>query len=693
MMIKNEWIKLFRNRVFLACFAAVFLFYGFYLYWMSVLYRPSFAILTKAPPSYYNALVEELSAFSDEDKLEILTERCAQMTEMVFDGAGGSAIFLHTEIAHEELLDEIDRVVHYQDILSTVIRNTQNQERRLDRGNYGAMERRYLESRLAKTEEVYQRLSDIKPIFSPSRGLQALINNPVTDLCFLFLILLATFQILTVERHNEQIILSKSTVRGRSVHGTVKALTLGLLCILVTVLLTAEGLLVTGCIFPPTPFANPVQSVYPYCALRINIGEYVCLYTMLKILFYFFCMAMIYFVCCLFRRVITIFLVIFAGGGLMVSVYLGISENSYLAPVRMVSPIGLGQAGELLERYQCVNVLGFAVNKVLFTVVLLCVGTLLFLAAAVKVYAVSGEKHILTDRRSVYDKKKRWGVSLTAHECYKAFISQKLLLLLAAVAVFSYFYRKDTNTYSMDSDLVDHYYYVASYFVEGEYTEEILEDIRRLKADIAEKLSRPDAWEREGERMVYEAMAEAYSQMESYAEYLSTRENSYYINNPAYIELTGGNQGANRANIITSMLMYAFAVVCFVLTMSIDYQRGENRLIHSTVKGRWHYGKAKVLIGMVISLILLILFWIPSFGTFGTDYIFAPAYSLQHLSWVWGGISIFTYLCLGYVARYLSLLAVMAVSYLMEIKVKSSIVAIICVCAVVEIPLAIMLMV
>ena len=100
---------------------------------------------------------------------------------------------------------------------------------------------------------------------------------------------------------------------------------------------------------------------------------------------------------------------------------------------------------------------------------------------------------------------------------------------------------------------------------------------------------------------------------------------------------------------------------------------------------------------MLVSLILLVLFWAPTLyrqlRTDGVEYIFAPTYSLQHLSWVWGGISIFGYLCLLYAARYVSLFGVMVFSYLVERKVKSSIVAIVCVCAVVEIPLAVMLLV
>ncbi|MBD5467908.1 MAG: hypothetical protein HDR21_07135 [Lachnospiraceae bacterium] len=690
-MIKNEWIKLFRNRVFLVCFAAMFVFYGFYLYWTLVLYHPP-GLVERAPASDYNELAEELSSLTDEEKLALLTERRGQMEEMG-SSMVGSFQFGMTELVYEEVWNEVYRAVHYQDICAAIISNAKKQESRLDRGNYGTLERRYLESWLGKTQAVYQRLTDIMPASCSARGIQTLVDNPVTDFCCLFMVLLAVFQILTVERQKEQIILSKTTVRGKRAHGIVKALVPGLLCILVTLLLLLEGILVVGSIYPfPSP-KIPIQSIYSYCTLRINIGEFLCLYALLKILFYFLCTAMLYFVCCLLRKVIPIFLVILAGGGLLLSVYMGIPETSYLAPLRAVSPVALGQAGKLLERYQCVNIFGFAVNKLSFAVVMLCAWTLLFLTAAVKVYTVSEEKDILADRRSVFGKKRRWSVSLTAHECYKAFITQKLILLLSAAAVVSGIYLK-TTIVNDGSTLADHFYYVYSYYLTGEYTDEIWESIRLNQEEVIANASRPDV--QEGERVAYEAMLEALSRVSEYAAYLSEQENSYYINNPGYIALTGGDEGVKQKNVMTSMLMYAFAIVCFVLTMSVDYQCGENRLIHSTRKGRRHYVKAKVLIGMLISLVLLVLFWEPTLRQQlrmeGVDYIFAPAYSLMHLDWVWGGISIAAYIGLGYAARYLSLLVLMAFSYLVERKVKDSIVAIVCVCAVVEIPLAIMLL-
>ena len=691
-MVKNEWIKLFRNRVFLVFFAAMFIFYAFYLYWSLIFYTKPGQI-EQAPASYYNELAGELVSLTDEEKLTLLTERIGQMEELS-EAMSGSAKFGMVLLAYEEVLDEVNRAVHYQEIRSNIISNAEKQMRRLDRGNYGALEQRYLESRLEKTQEVYARLSDVTPASCHVRGIRALVDNPMADFCCLFILLLAVFQLLTVERQNELIILSKSTVRGKRTHGFVKAAVLSGLCILVTVLLLLEGIFVIGRIYPFPPLRIPIQSVYSYCTLRINVLEYLCLYTMLKILFYLMCTALFYFVCCLLRKVIPIFLVILTGGGILLFLYLEISENSYLAPLRAASPVALGQAGELLERYQCVNMFGIAVNRILFAVVLLSTLTLLLLMASVKIYAISGEKNILADRRSIYDKKKRWSVSLIVQECYKVFISQRLILVLAAAVVVSCVYLPTTGASDV-STLVDHLFYAYSTRVAGEYTEKVSEYIRQHQEEIGANAAFPDMQEKD--RMFYDAMQETFSQMWEYAVYLSEHENSYYINNPGYIALTGGNEDANRKNIMTSMLMYAFAAVCFVLTLSVDYQGGENRLIHSTEKGRWHYVRAKAFVGMLVSLILLMLFFVPQMISelrfFGADYIFAPAYSMQHLSWVWGGISIFTYLCLVYAARYVSLLVLMVFAYLVERKVKSSIVAIVCVCAVVEIPLAVMLLV
>ncbi|MDE6421213.1 MAG: hypothetical protein K2K87_11930, partial [Lachnospiraceae bacterium] len=180
-MVKNEWIKLFRNRVFPVCFAAVFVFYGFYLYWSLALYHPP-GLVERAPASDYNELVEELSSLTDEEKLALLTERRRRMEEME-SSMVGSYQFGMTELVYEEVWDEVNRAVHYQDILAAIIRNAKKQESRLDRGNYGILERRYLESRLGKTQEVYQRLTDIRPASCSARWLQTLVDNPVTHFC------------------------------------------------------------------------------------------------------------------------------------------------------------------------------------------------------------------------------------------------------------------------------------------------------------------------------------------------------------------------------------------------------------------------------------------------------------------------------------------------------------------------------
>ncbi len=255
-MFKNEWIKLFRNRVFLIFFAALFVFYGFYLYWFLVLYVKS-GVVEQASVSVYQEIIKELDGLSltDEEKLEFLTERQGQLeeltdmidsaqsgqgqleelTDMIDSAQSGqgqleelagmldSAQLDERKRAYAEVWSEVNQAVHYQEIRSGIIGNADKQLRRLDRGNNGNLERRYLASSLEKTREVYGRLSEVVPVSGHARGLEALVDNPVADFCCLFIILLAVVELVTVERQKEQTILSKSTVRGRRVHGLVKA--------------------------------------------------------------------------------------------------------------------------------------------------------------------------------------------------------------------------------------------------------------------------------------------------------------------------------------------------------------------------------------------------------------------------------------------------------------------------------------
>lgn len=699
-MVKNECIKLFGNRTLLLFMVLMLVVNGLYYKW-SLDVR---ADTQKPAVSAYNQLAKELMGLTAEEALQLVSDSVSQISEMQEQQGANLRemevpLFLNFDkdvyllgMLYEEMERELTRVTDYRGQISAVIQNTDIQLRRLKNGDYGALERRFMESRIEKTRERYERLMDVKPVFYPSRGIRALVDNPVTDCCCLFILLFAVFLILTAERQNELIILSKTTSRGRGVHGTAKAAALAVFCTVVTVLLMMESILVIGSIYPFASLRHPIQSVFPYCVLRINILEYLCIYAAVKMFFYLMCTAVFYFVCCLFRKVIPVFLTLTGIIGLLICLYMSIPETSWLAPLRTMNPIAFGQAGSLLERYQCANVFGMAVSKSLLYPCLCASLALVFFAAGIKVFAVSYEKKEVSNIRFYWNRKKLWHVGLTRHECYKAFIAQKVLLVLVFAGLFSCSF--DTYLGVDGFSLSELFYYHYSEEVKGPYTENIDEWIRRNQEIVSARMAQPGS--DEAQRLIDQAQLEALMRMSEYTQYLSGHDNSYYIFNPGYTALTGGDAEVNRQSLMISMILYAFAAVCFVLTMSIDYQRGEDRLIRSTVKGRMTYIRSKVLVGMLTAAVLCGIFWLPQMTVtlhlWGTEFIFAPAYSLQHLDGIWGGISIFTYLCLQYLKKYLMLLGIMLLSYLTACKVKSSVAAIVWVCAIVEMPLVVMLL-
>ncbi len=699
-MVKNEWIKLCGNRTLLLFMILMLLFNGLYYKWSLDVHAD---IQNQEPSaSAYRQFTGELLTLSasDEEKLRFVSDSLTEMSEIMERQLRSEMGMIHNNDAESHLLsalyqeieDELSRVTGYRDQIDTILQNVDVQMRRLEFGNYGALERHFLESRLTKTREIYGGLADVEPVFYPSRGIRALVDDPVTDCCCLFILLFAVFQLLTAERQNELIILSKTTRRGRGAHGTAKAAALSILCVTVTVVMITESVLVIGSIYPFASLMHPAQSVFTYCALRISLLGYLCIYTLIKMLFYLMCTAVFYVICCLFRKVVFVFFMLAGTVGLTVFLYLSISEVSWLAPLKTMNPIAFGQAGALLERFQCANVFGLAVNKLVLYPCLCAALALAFFAAGIRAFAQAYEKHAVSDRFSFLEKKKKGHVGILRHECYKALVAQRILIVLAVAGIFAYALNTPFGEKRMS--LSELFYNQYSEEVKGAYTDKTDEFIRQNQEIVTAWMREPGV--EEWQQITYRAMSEALTQMSQYTQYLAAHENSYYIYNEGFTAVTGGNEGVNRQNIMVSMVLYAFAAVCFVLTMSIDDQHGENRLIHSTVKGRNAYIRSKVLVGMLIAAVLFGMFWLPPLkGTlriWGTEFMFAPAYSLQHLNGVWGGISIFAYICLWYLGKYMMLLIIMIVSYLIEHRVKSSVAAIVWVCAIVEIPLVVMLL-
>ncbi len=675
-MIKNEFIKLVTNKVFGIFLVLMLLGNAAYLYWSMVLHTN----IQTAAPEEYNRLAEELSVLDDKEKQQLISQRLEHLTDRM-EEEWTSIAFIAEINLYKELSEDLEEVISYQETTAAILSNADRQMER-------AQEDSYTYRLCRKTKQAYSKLLAVSPAFYPKRGLEYLLGNRVMDCCVLFFLLIAVCMITMAERQKQLSILARTTVYGQKRHNYVKAAVLGLVCVFAALLFSLESFFIIHWIYPFQSLSVPVQSVYAYCPLKVSIFTFLVICLLLKIMFYLSCVSIFSLIGYLCRRTVAAFMIILSLLGAFAVLYVSIPSTSYLAFINRLNPIRFSMVAELLSRYQCVNIFGYALNLTAFYVLLWIVLIILFTYFGAKVFHRQEEKETVSEINFHCRRSFPYHACSFLHECYKVFVAQKVLLLLGLAAVAAYFIYVPVN--DQVASFVELMYNHYSEGIEGKYTD----DIRSYISANIETLDQNAAESGAKEKDRYGTAKEALQEMDSYAQYLSGLENSYFINNKGFLILTGENYQANRRHIVSCMIMFAFAAVCFIQALSIDYQNGEIRIVQSTYGGRKRYRKEKLLTGCLVILALLLIFWLPELlnivQAFGTEHIFAPAYSLQHLSGLWKGISVFHVICFSYIAILCMLAVIMVICYFVEKKIKNGMLSIIFMCAVIELPMIVL---
>lgn len=679
-MLKNEWMKLVTNKIFIFFFVLMLTANGVYLVW--ILGNPT-TLGWFTPADDYNAYAAGLSAYPDAEKYEITQRRIEENEEKLFAGEVSFELFDENSL-YREFLDELKGTVKYSAMVSALVKNADSYKEDCKPGTYSYRE-------YAKIGETYRNLIDVPVSYYPKRGPELLFHNPVFDCCNLFLLLVSVLLLTTAERQKGLSILGKSTKNGRLLHCVVKGAVTAGTSLVFLLLLFVENYLMIDSVYPFAPMSAAVQSLYPYCPYRVSIFGFTVLYLLLKYCFYLLCMAFFYLLCFGFRKTGIIFGALLAVAGLGAFLHTAVSDTSYLSFVNAVNPVRFSMTENFLSRLRLVNFFGMAADRTLLYVICWLLFALLFFLAGTFLYAEQEEKESVGRKVSLsVFFKYRGGVHAFSHECYKAFITQKLLLVLLLSAGLSWFlFVPETGKYYSVSDALYHKY---SEQVEGKYDGKALA-YSREKLDGIRDFIREDPSKKED----YQNVQRAYEQMERYAVYLSDKEGSYYVNNDGLVTLSGGNPVANRRYLVSLMVMFAVAAYCFVQLFEIDYEKGEVRLLKATPLGQKKYLLYKSIIGALTVLALMLLFLLPeliSVGkVYGFRYLNVPAYSLTHLVRFGKNISVLGVISLKYFATALAMFFIYGLAYLVEKKAKNGMVSVIILCAVVEIPLLVMLVV
>ena len=694
-MLKNEIIKILGNKSFLIFLLIAMLINGGLIYWQQIQTDEYSSITYKE----YRQLGADIARLSDNEKqiyisqqieqlqligrfeaylslpdmyADFLTEEEIESIEDVY--ASGEYLRytgnIYDEIClYEEVLTEVQETLSYEKVLENIKKNSKRILKRLEEGTFEY-------ERAEKTIETYGSLDGVELHHQTSRGVNLFFDNVTTDLIVMICILFGTIIVITYEREKNLIILSKTTKNGRAYHATIKALALMVIGVVVTLLLYGETLLLAENIYGLGDLTRPIQSVtgYSLCALGISIGQYIGIYVFLKFLFFFMCAALFFLVSSIFRRAISVYLVSGTIVGALMYGYNAISDTSYLLPFKTFNPVSFGQTEQILSRFQCVEIMGHAYEKLTVYVVCMIMLICVMFVCGICIYAISNEKEIARFEGIATIRREHYHTSMLRHEFYKSFIAYRVAFIHIIGLVVAYMVFIPASERS-NYDGNYHYDMYAS-SIEGVYTEETDEYIQNQMEFVEGKLEEYSNCPSSNEYLNYELAKSALQKMNSYADYLSRKEGSYYLNNDGYIFLTGGTSSIETENIILAIMSALFTIVCLTSSISADYSRGEDRLIKSTLYGKRRYALYKYIIGLSSVVVIYATFWLPQLTSilnkYGTNFFNAPAYSLEHLHKLPQWVSIGMYIVFIYVIRFVALLVIMVVSSLLVKKLRSN---------------------
>lgn len=610
-------------------------------------------------PDEYNAVWEDLSSMASNEKGDFLQKKYEALNSIIFDFDETQEVsFDYTGqwFGEEALINyvkgEVDSCLTYGDYLDSIDEIAEI----LAEMPIFADKDSFDYKNIMKTKDDFSHLDRTALDPLPSKGILTSVQFGFTDFLAFILILFFSVVLISREKELEQINLFRTSERGGAALACSKLSAIFFADIIAVIFLYGGSMLGGYFLYGFGDLNRDIQSVYGFfgSSLDITVGQFLIYFLILKVLVCFVFSALSFFLFSFMSGNVFGIMAMIAITAAEGALYFFIDPSGVFALFRQINIFASADCGKLLGRYLNINLFGTPVFSLPVSIAVA--------AAAAVAFSVLG---IIVFCRRRQAAKHRLSISLPfgkhtrlfPHELNKTFIGGKALILIAGLTVFTVLtYNPVKMSYSGISDYI-YIKYVNQ--LQGEITAEKLEfieaELNKAYKDYSESGScRLDALEK----------------LKSHALYLQEKEGLLF-NDKGYDMLTGGNKQSDR---YSACLLAALMTIIAGYIYSEEYKTGAFRLLRASPQGRGKTFLYKLLSASLAGFfLLLILSGIDFYNTlsaYGTEFIFAPAHSVERLESV-GAIPIFWYLVFLELGRFAALALQSAILFFISSKLKS----------------------
>ena len=367
--------------------------------------------------SLYKALPED-----GEQALAALEQKEEQLHHAIYEEADPGALLTgdiySDRILLQTLIKRIEPIVSYTNILDGI---DENAETLLLTGRYESGS--FSHKNILQSRKAYEGLRDVTPKILYSGAVELLPGGGITELMQVFLSLLLALELIFSEREGGTLALCKPACKG-GLSLIIGKLFAGLLVGgLGTLALYGSNFLVGLLRCGTVDLSAPVQSVYSMirCPWQLSIGEYICLFIGLKLLWTAALTALAYAAAYIGRNLWQ-----------CCSLFLLLSAACFLRPHSVLNPLSDGKTTELFATYWNLNVFGQPVSSLAANALGMMIVSLVAFGGSVVLHLKKEPKIPHKDRKG---RKCRipFSLSLFRHEAWKLLILQGGIWILLAL--------------------------------------------------------------------------------------------------------------------------------------------------------------------------------------------------------------------------------------------------------------------
>ena len=535
---------------------------------------------------------------------------------------------------------------------------------------------------IEKTAGIYATLPYIVVVPGRSRGIVMASQYRGSVILGFVFILHIVFMLVTREKEIGTVNLTMTTRFGHVHHGVVKLGMCLISSVAISLVLEAENWMIAAVYYGLGDMSRSIQSIPEYqpCIFEISISVFLVIMVLFRTICIFMVSVVVFFIACRSNGTAGMALRLVAVLGMEGMMYFTISGKSVWGFLKYINIYASLNSQELLGNYMNLNFFGYPVWYL--PVFIGFVSTLIVLFGGLSIWAYAGMQSSPSSRRLGWYKLKPRTSSVFLQECYRYFISERILLILLAFVVIRLItFSPVKESFAFQEDI---YYKLYMLKLEGMYTDEKENEIdkeEQLYSEITEKAKAAAAatedsgirgiiWEKYNDETAH---IKVLDKVRTQASYLKDKQGAF-LYDKGYCILAGEDSG-KKQNMLIWLAVGLLMVICSVFMYGPDYQAGTDRMIRTAKKGRGYLFVRREMIGTLVLAAVFGIAYIPyiisvlnAYGTQGMDF---PVCSIRYLEWCPHWITVRMYLILQNIIRFIVLWTEMNLLWYISTKTRS----------------------